>query len=415
LGSNAGVTSFLSGAKVPVVTDAAANPTELPGGLDAAKPAPLETPADNDAAKASGELPPQTPPGADSGATSAPPAATVAMPVGMHDARAAASVSASGNTSKPVGPHAKARGKEPADAADLGGPSATSAADTATVRTSSTNPQAGVDLSVQSMAGEPSVVSQKSEREVAKPGDKGAVVVSDESAAALQPAFVISPLAADSSAGDRHRGSFADSDNDRPEGDDSLAGGVQATSFAQTTAGASGHIVAAGQEGARSAPSPTPDRSAGSSPLPPAADASPTPPTVQTAQVLQRMDKAEIRIGLQSTDFGAIRLHTSVTNDQVGASVSTAHAGLRDALSVEAPSLEKALARHSLRLDSVSVGGGTANANSNSFGSNQRQPAQPDALNTATSWQSGRRPGARSAATPAQAAVKGSYRLDVRA
>ncbi len=147
----------------------------------------------------------------------------------------------------------------------------------------------------------------------------------------------------------------------------------------------------------------------------PAASASPpaAPVAMPTAQVLERMDKAEIRIGLQSTNFGAIRLHTSVANDQVGASVSTSHAGLRDALFVEAPSLEKAMARHSLRLDSVKVDGGSAHANSNSFANNQRQPerAQP----ASAAWPGLRdQPPAR-AAPATSGRAEGSYRLDVRA
>jgi len=126
------------------------------------------------------------------------------------------------------------------------------------------------------------------------------------------------------------------------------------------------------------------------------------------------MGKAEIRIGLQSADFGAIRLHTTVSNDTVGAVVSTSHAALRDALLVEAPSLEKAIARHSLRLDSVNLGGGGANTNSNSFGSNERQPARaaPSNLSAWTAAQPGPSPAAV-AAVPA--AVDGGYRLDVRA
>ena len=140
----------------------------------------------------------------------------------------------------------------------------------------------------------------------------------------------------------------------------------------------------------------------------------PTPPALQTTQVLQRMDKAEIRIGLQSTNFGAIRLHTTVANAQVGAAVSTSHPGLRDALLAEAPSLEKAIARHSLRLDSVTVEASSANSNFNSFGSNERQPSRREAL-SAAALPSALRQQAQPASTGATAMVEGRYRLDVRA
>jgi flagellar hook-length control protein FliK len=137
-------------------------------------------------------------------------------------------------------------------------------------------------------------------------------------------------------------------------------------------------------------------------------------PALQTTQLLQRMDRAEIRIGLQSTDFGAIRLHTAVANDQVGAAVSTSHPALRDALLSEAPSLEKAMARHSLRLDSVSVDAGSANSDFNSFGSNERQPSQ-ERLVSPAAWPAARLQQSQSAATAAPAGLEGSSRLDVRA
>jgi hypothetical protein len=135
---------------------------------------------------------------------------------------------------------------------------------------------------------------------------------------------------------------------------------------------------------------------------------------LQTTQVLQRMDKAEIRIGLQSTDFGAIRLHTTVANDQVGAAVSTSHPALRDALLFEAPALEKAMARHSLRLDSVRVDAGSANSNFNSFGSNERQQPRAAPSNN-SAWPATRPQQPQAAGTATPIAWEGNSRLDVRA
>ena len=135
---------------------------------------------------------------------------------------------------------------------------------------------------------------------------------------------------------------------------------------------------------------------------------------LQAAQVLQRMDKAEIRIGLQSADFGAIRLHTTVAHDQVGATVSTSHPALHDALLVEAASLEKAMARRSLRLDSVSIDARAANSNFNSFGSNEREQQRagpPDAPVSPVARP--QRP--QSAAMSGPVSPRGNYRLDVRA
>ena len=171
------------------------------------------------------------------------------------------------------------------------------------------------------------------------------------------------------------------------------------------------HSIARRQRQLRLLPAPG-ARANSSGPAPAVAPTPPAPP-LYPALVLQRMDKAEIRIGLQSEGFGAVRLHTTVSGDQVGAVVSTSHPGLRDALVVEAPSLEKAMAGHRFRLDSVQVNGGASDAGFNGFGSNERQPeARRDA------WR-GRGPAGREQSVlPASSAAAdgshGGYRLDVR-
>ena len=92
----------------------------------------------------------------------------------------------------------------------------------------------------------------------------------------------------------------------------------------------------------------TPD----AAPSSPAENAQTAPTVIQSAQVLERMGKSEIRLGLNSSNFGNIELHTSVNQDRVGASISTSHAELRTAMIAEMPSLEHAIAQHQMRLDS---------------------------------------------------------------
>ena len=138
-----------------------------------------------------------------------------------------------------------------------------------------------------------------------------------------------------------------------------------------------------------------------------------TRPTLHPMQILQRMDRAEIRIGLQSDHFGAIRVHTSVSEDRVGAAVTTSHAALRDALVAEAPSLEKAITGHRLHLNAIQVDAGEANSTFNSFGSNEQQ-AQAHAEELPSRWQRIREHRVPfAAAAHAQAAPHGC-RLDVR-
>jgi len=104
----------------------------------------------------------------------------------------------------------------------------------------------------------------------------------------------------------------------------------------------------------------------------PAENAQAAPVVIQSARVLERMGQAEMRLGLNSNSFGSIELHTSVIQDRVGASIATSHTELRAAMMAEMPSLERAIAQHQLRLDSVNVdsGPGAQTGNSGAFGGN---------------------------------------------
>src|SRR5271166_5533856 len=103
------------------------------------------------------------------------------------------------------------------------------------------------------------------------------------------------------------------------------------------------------------------------------AENAPAPPAViQSARVLERMGQSEIRLGLNSNNFGSIELHTRVNQDRVGASIATSHTDLRAAMMAEMPSLERAMAQHQLKLDSFNLdsragaqpnGGGAASGN----------------------------------------------------
>jgi hypothetical protein len=114
-----------------------------------------------------------------------------------------------------------------------------------------------------------------------------------------------------------------------------------------------------------------------------AENAQPAPTVIQSAQVLERMGKSEIRLGLNSSNFGSIELHTSVNQDRVGASITTSHADLRSAMIAEMPSLERAIAQHQMRLDSLQVdsrpgapaGEGSASGGNQSGSRSGQQPA----------------------------------------
>ncbi len=91
--------------------------------------------------------------------------------------------------------------------------------------------------------------------------------------------------------------------------------------------------------------SPTPASSTADTP-------SADPPMLQSARVLERMGQSEIRVGLNTANFGNLELHTSVNQDRVAATLATSHSELRAALAAEMPSLEHAMAQQHLTLDS---------------------------------------------------------------
>lgn len=300
-----------------------------------------------------------------------------------------------------------AEGGEPVTSAAAALPPVAQASDTIRVEGVTVIDSASPSASITSPA-----AGQNTDTRIAKPAASTSAAGA-AGAAVARPSDTtlgVEPAGADRSPRER-RGSSSDDPSEQSGPDEDGFPGI-----AQSTASAP-VVAQTGQ--AAGAPMPhsnpgSPAPSEHTSTLGPAHEAAalPPPPTLQTTQVLQRMDTAEIRIGLQSTDFGAIRLHTSVSSDQVGAVVSTSHPGLRDALLVEALSLEKAMARHSLRLDSVSVGGGSANSNFNSFGNNEHQ--QPRAGPSGViAWPAGRPQPAQSAG--AAPIVPEGRRLDVRA
>jgi hypothetical protein len=138
-------------------------------------------------------------------------------------------------------------------------------------------------------------------------------------------------------------------------------------------------------------PSPQPD-----SPTLPA-------PTLQAGRILERMGQSEMHVGVKTVDFGTIEVHTSLSQDRVGASLSTSHADLRSAMEAELPSLQQAISRHHLQLDAFDVaphaggqgGDSPDHSRSRSFTNEQTGPMLPSresesALSapTSSSWMS---------------------------
>jgi Flagellar hook-length control protein FliK len=349
------------------------------------------------------------------------PAAPIALPDDKTLPSVTTSVrkqpSANSGAALHAGP--KTSGKEPVAGGGEADPADTSLG-TGTA-SPATGPPAGVDLSVpmSAPAGQPLVSSPSRDPSAGLSGKDHAAPTTEELGVNAPPLAASAPASASATtenfAKSSRKGSSWQPEESAEDTQDAFPVAEQATSAAQATASVLSHTAAAAPQAAQSAPSALLHTHPGvSEAAPPGNVPAPPPPALHPLQVLQRMDKAEIRIGLQSENFGAIRLHTSVANDQVGAWVTTSHAGLRDALVIEAPALEKAMARHSLRLESVSVDAGSANSSFNSFENNERQ--QPRAgPSSAAAWQASRPPQSPSAAAPRPGTVEGNYRLDVHA
>ncbi len=110
------------------------------------------------------------------------------------------------------------------------------------------------------------------------------------------------------------------------------------------------------------------------------ADNYPVNASVQSAHVLERMGQSEMHVGVRTTDFGHIEVHTSLNQNHVDAVIATAHPELRSAMQAELPSLQRAMDRHQLQLDRLDVGtqnGGQSGASSDHSPRSLSQLRQP--------------------------------------
>lgn len=83
---------------------------------------------------------------------------------------------------------------------------------------------------------------------------------------------------------------------------------------------------------------------------PPAAGTSPW----QWAQMADKAGHAEMRIGLNTTEFGSVEVRTSVHASDVGVQIGSEKGDLRSLLTPELPSIANTLQQQDLRLGQVS-------------------------------------------------------------
>jgi len=89
----------------------------------------------------------------------------------------------------------------------------------------------------------------------------------------------------------------------------------------------------------------------------PAGQSSPAFPSasgeVQAARIVERAGQAEMHIGIRSSAFGSVEVHTVVRESQVGLTIGSEKGDLHALLAPEIPALQSSLGQHELRFDHV--------------------------------------------------------------
>jgi flagellar hook-length control protein FliK len=106
-------------------------------------------------------------------------------------------------------------------------------------------------------------------------------------------------------------------------------------------------------------------------------------PVINSSKLIERLGESEIRIGLQTHDFGPVEIKTLLQNQELHAHISVEHTALRDALAADLPALQKSfeqqrIAVHSLNIQDHSTawnGGGSSPRHPQQFSSPKNQLA----------------------------------------
>jgi hypothetical protein len=139
-------------------------------------------------------------------------------------------------------------------------------------------------------------------------------------------------------------------------------------------------------------------------------------PSVNSAQLIQSVHQSEMRLGMHSTEFGAISINTSLSHQTISAQISTDHSELTRALALHLPAIEEKLgnaygvqARVELRDSSMSSANGDS-AQQSAGGGGGKQ-GQRGGSSTGSDFMAGPLSGLASTTT---SSVADSTRLDIR-
>jgi hypothetical protein len=133
---------------------------------------------------------------------------------------------------------------------------------------------------------------------------------------------------------------------------------------------------------------------------------------VQSARVIGRMEQTEMRVGVNTADFGSVELRAGISQDRVSATISAAHLELHAAMVAEMPSLERAIGQHQLHLDALDFRSPSGNQQRGAEAQQQHHPAMPSG--TRLSDTAG--PASQTESSPTAPGMEtGSQRLNIHA
>ena len=169
-------------------------------------------------------------------------------------------------------------------------------------------------------------------------------------------------------------------------------------------------------EGTTPAPTSSSPTSAAAPTMPEPAHESRAFTLVQSARLIERAASAEMRVGVQTPELGKVEVHATLRDSGVGATLSVERPDIQRMFAAELPNLNRALDRHQIELQSVSL----MNSMSDGAGSQGRgqQPApqrqiRPQDNEPVPASQSDRL--SSSAAAGAAASLREAGRLNLRA
>lgn len=136
-------------------------------------------------------------------------------------------------------------------------------------------------------------------------------------------------------------------------------------------------------------------------------------PTVNSAQLIQSVRHSEMRLGIQSDEFGSLSISTSLGRQALSAQISTEHLELGRALAAHLPAMEQKLSTAYGLPAKVELNSGASSSDTTSGQPSQGGRQQGDG-SSANSLSTGIAAPITTTNYPVDAAVAGSSRLDVR-